>query len=429
MNYLPLMIFFAIVIISSLLKMPIAYTFIVASTFYYLIQGSNVGIIATKIIENYYTSYVIIAIPLFIFTANVLNTSKISDVLFKFAAAIVGNKRGGLAHVNILLSLIFAGMSGSNVADTAGLGIMEIKAMKDANYDDAFSCAITAASSTLGPIFPPSIGFVMYSIYTNSSIPGLFLGGMIPALIITIALMVYVSIVSRIRNYPYGEAYTLRQIISLTLRASPSLLTPLILLGGLYTGVMTATEAAAVSGLYATIIAFLVYKTLSLKDFLDVVKKTIIDTAGIGIIIGTSTVLSYLLQREGLGILFVDFVSNITSNKYIFLFVINVAFLIFGCFLDGSVILLIIVPLIIPVIKYFNINLIHFGVVIVLNTMIGTITPPFGMGLFITANISKTPFSSIIKEMKWPIIALLIVLVIVTYIPQTVLFLPSFFGY
>ncbi len=429
MNY-PIIIGLIIFILFFILKKPIAYGFLASAVFYYIVKGSTMGYIITKTIENYYSNYVMIAIPLFIFSANIMNTGKITDLIFGFVNAIVGKRKGGLGYVNVLASLVFAGMSGSAVADVAGLGELELKAMKEAGYDDGFSCAITAASATVGPIFPPSIPFVIYSMLANVSLAGLFFGGMIPAIIIVIALMIYVRIISHKRNYPSGEKYLpLRDFIFLFIKSFPSLLTPVIILSGMYLGVMTATEAAAVAGFYALIISFIVYRTLSLKDFLKVLEDTILKSTAIGAIVGMAAIISYILQREGVSNAVILFITNLTDNKYIFLLITNIIFLFLGTILDGSPILIIFVPLFIPVARNFGIELIHFGVMIVLNIMIGTITPPYGISLFIVSKVSKTKLQDVIKEIWWPIIVLILVLAIITYFPKTVQFLPSLLGY
>ena len=411
-----------------LLRMPISLGMIAAGTFYFIINGTDLGSVANHIMNTYYSNYVIIAVPLFIFTANVMNSGKVTEMVFKFASGLAGGRRGALGHVNVIASLIFSGMTGSAIADASGLGKMEIDAMKKAGYDDAFSCAITAASATVGPIFPPSIPLVMYAMLSGASVGALFLGGMVPALLICIGLMIYVSVVSKIRNYPREEKVPFRAFIAFTIQAIPALLTPIILLLGIYTGVMTPTEAGAVAGVYAILVAFLAYKAMSFKGLLNIIKDTIKDTGSVSLMVGAAAVISYIVAREQIATDLGTFVMSFTSSKYVFLILVNIIILILGMFIDTSTIQLVFVPIMIPVAKAFGIDLIHFGLVVTLNMMIGLSTPPFGMLLFITAGISETSLKAVMREIMWPIVAMIVILLLITFIPEIVLFLPKTFG-
>lgn len=410
-----------------LLRMPISLGMIAAGAFYFIVDGTDLGSVANHVMNTYYSNYVIIAVPLFIFTANVMNSGKVTEMVFKFANGLVGGVRGALGHVNILASLIFSGMTGSAIADASGLGKMEIDAMRKSGYDDAFSCAITAASATIGPIFPPSIPLVMYAMLSGTSVGALFLGGMLPAVLISIGLMIYVSIMAKIRDYPREEKMPFNQFLKFTLNALPAIFTPAILLTGIYTGIMTPTEAGAVAAIYAIIISFIAYKAMSLKALLQIVKDTVKETGSVSLMIGAAAIISYIVAREQIANNLAAYVLNVTSNKYIFLIVVNLIILILGMFIDTSTIQLVFVPILIPMAKFLGIDLIHFGLVVTLNMMIGLSTPPFGMLLFITSGISDTPLKDIMKEIKWPIIALLVVLFIITFVPETVLYLPRLF--
>ena len=411
-----------------ILRMPIALGMIASAAAYLLVRGADLSLVINQIINTYYTNYVIIAVPLFIFTANVMNTGKVTDMIFKFANSLFGRFRGALGHVNVVASLIFAGMTGSAIADAAGLGKIEIAAMNEAKYEPPFSCTITAASAVLGPIFPPSIPFVIYAMLSGTSVGALFLGGMVPAILLAIALMVYVGIVSVQRNYPKGEKVLFKVFIITTLKSIPALLTPVILLMGIYTGVMTPTEAGAIAGLYAILISVFAYRALGLKDFFNLVRGTVKDVGATSIMIGAASIISYIVAREQIASNLGNWIISISSSKYFFLILTNVVILLLGCFIDTSTIQLIFVPILIPVAKILGIDLVHFGVVVTFNMMIGLCTPPFGMLLFITSGISGTPLKGIIKEIIWPVIAMLIVLVILTYAPQTVIFIPKYFG-
>ena len=330
-----------------------------------------------------------------------------------------------MGHVNVVASIIFSGMTGSAVADASGLGIMEIEAMRKHGYDDSFSCAITAASATIGPIFPPSIPMIFYAMLSGASIGKLFIGGMIPGILIGLALMAYIAFIANKRDYPRGEKYTLRQFIKSTIIAFPALMTPVILLGGIYTGVVTPTEAGALAGIYALLISVLVYRSLGLKQLLEVIFETAKTTGILTVIVGAAFSFSYIVALEHIPDVFSGLLLGITSNKYVLLLVINILFIILGMFIDTMAITLVFIPMVLPLVKMLGIDLVHFGVVIVLNMMIGLSTPPFGMLLFIVSGISGAPLKSIIKEIFPMLLVLIGVLFLITYVPWFVLYLPG----
>lgn len=417
-----------IFVLIFLLRMPISLGMIAAGTFYFITAGTDLGSVANHIMNTYYSNYVIIAVPLFIFTANVMNSGKVTEMVFKFATGLANGRRGALGHVNVIASLIFSGMTGSAIADASGLGKMEIDAMKKAGYDDEFSCAITAASATVGPIFPPSIPLVMYAMLSGASVGALFLGGMIPALLICIGLMIYVSVVSKVRDYPREAKIPFGDFIRFTFQAIPALLTPVILLAGIYTGVMTPTEAGAVAAIYAILVSILAYKAMHLKGLLEIIKDTIRDTGSVSLMVGAAAVISYIVAREQIAADLGTLVLGFTDNKYVFLIIVNVIILILGMFIDTSTIQLVFVPIMIPIAVAFGIDLVHFGLVVTLNMMIGLSTPPFGMLLFITAGISDTSLKGVMREIRWPIAAMILVLLLITFVPEVVLFLPRLVG-
>jgi tripartite ATP-independent transporter DctM subunit len=425
---LALMVCLAIFVLIFIVRMPIALGMLTASTFYFLIKGADLGIVANQVINTYYTNWVIIAVPLFIFTANIMNSGKVTDMIYRFAHGICGRMRGSLGHVNILGSLIFAGMTGSAVADAAGLGKIEIEAMSDAGYDPAFACSLTASSATLGPTFPPSIPLVLYAMLSDTSVGALFLGGMIPAIILTAALMAYVAFVAKKRNFPRGEKIQLRAFLMDSLKSLPALLTPVMLLTGIYTGVMTPTEAGAIAGFYAILISIFAYKALGLKDFWHVIVNSIKDIGATSIMIGAATVFSYIVAREQIAASLGAWIIEITNNKYLFLFLVNIVILILGMFIDTGTIQLVFVPIMIPVAKALGVDLVHFGVVVTYNMMVGLCTPPFGMLLFITSGISHTPLKDIIREILPQLAVMILVLLILTYFPQTVIAIPKAVG-
>lgn len=416
---------FAVLAIAFILRIPIAYGMLSGGILYFLVKGVNLGTVASQVLGSLFNSYTVIAVPLFLFTAQVMNSSTVTDRIFGFANAIVGKRRGGLGHVNCLASLVFSGMTGSAVADASGLGTMEIEAMRREGYDDGFSCAITAASATMGPIFPPSIPMIMYSLLSGASVGALFLGGMVPAILLCVGLMVYVAYVAKKRNYPISKQMSRKEFWKTTLSSIPALLTPVILLGGIYTGICTPTEAGAVAAFYTILISLFFYRSLSLKSLLNVLKTTVKSTGSIGIMIGAAACLSYAVTLEHIPDTVAAFALSVTHSKYIFLLVINIIFLILGMFIDTQTMLVVFIPIVIPVVKALGIDLVHFGVMIVLNTMIGMSTPPFGMLLFVANGISGTPLKDIIREVIPMVIVMIIILLLITFVPPLVTYLPS----
>lgn len=419
-----LIVFFIIFILIFLLRMPIPMGMMAACVFYFLINGDDVKMVGQQTLKTFYTNYTIIAVPLFIFAANVMNSGKITDKVFGFAKGFVGRFKGGLGHVNVLASLVFSGMTGSAIADASGLGKMEIDAMREEGYDDGFSCAITAASATIGPIFPPSIPMVIYSMLSGASVGALFMGGMIPGVLLGGALMMYIAYVAHKRDYPRSEKIGMKSFMVYTFSAIPSILTPAILLVGIYSGVMTPTEAGAVAGLYALLIAAFGYKILKWEGFKTVLLDTIKSTGSVSLMIGAATSISYIVAKEQIATKVGDWIMGVTDNKYIFLIVVNIAILILGMFIDTSVIQVVFVPIMLPLAKAFGIDLVHFGLIVVFNMMVGLSTPPFGMLLFITSGVSGTPLKEVIKEIVPMLSAMILVLLIITFIPDIVLFFP-----
>ena len=419
-----LIVFLIIFVLIFLLKMPIPMGMMTACVFYFIVTGENPKMVAQQTLKTFYTNYTIIAVPLFIFAANIMNSGKVTDKVFGFAMGFVGRFKGGLGHVNVLASLIFSGMTGSAIADASGLGKMEIDAMRNEGYDDGFSCAITAASATIGPIFPPSIPMVIYSMLSGASVGALFMGGMVPAVLLAIALMLYVAYFAHKRNYPVSKKVHAVEFLKYTLTAIPAILTPVILLVGIYTGVMTPTEAGAVAALYALVIAVFGYRVLKWEGFKQVLIDTVKGTGTTSIMIGAATCISYIVAKEHVAEAVAGFITGFTDNKYVFLIIVNIAILILGMFIDTSVIQVVFVPILLPIATAFGIDLVHFGLVVIFNMMIGLSTPPFGMLLFITSGISGTPLKKVIKEIMPPLLVMIIVLLVITYIPDIVLFLP-----
>lgn len=412
-----------------LLGLPIALDLVASVVCYLIYTGLDLGIVAEQICQKMYANYTILAVPMFVLMANLMNGGAVSNKLFNFCKACIGRRRGALAYVNVLVSLIFSGMSGSAVADASGIGIIEVKAMKDDGYDDEFSAAITSATSTVGPIIPPSIPFVIYSTLSGASVGALFLGGIIPGFILCGFLAFYVALISKKRNYPSGEKYTAKEFFRFTLQALPALFTPAILFIGIYGGVITPTEAGAVAALYALIIAVFFYHSLDFKGILKAIRDTALQTGVITIMTAASVVMSYMVAKEGISAMIANWVLSFTTNKNLLLLLIDIIFIVLGMFLDVSVLQYVFVPLVLPIVNALGINLVHFGIIIVLNMMIGLSTPPFGMCLFISSSISGAKLSKISKEILPMIIVMIVVLLILTYVPALTTWLPGLFGF
>jgi tripartite ATP-independent transporter DctM subunit len=428
---LALLVFFLGFIAIFLLRLPIAPGMLMTSIFYLLVApgaGADVSMFAEKVLTNLEAKYIIIAVPLFVFMAQVMNSGKITDMIFDFANVLVGRRKGGLGHVNVVASIIFSGMTGSAVADASGLGMMEIKAMKEHGYEEDFSCAVTAASATIGPVFPPSIPMIFYAMLSGASIGNLFLGGMIPGLLIGAVLMVYIAWVANKRNYPRGEKLILRDMLAITIKAFPALFSVVVLLGGIYSGIVTPTEAGALASLYAIIVATFVYRALGIKALWIAVRDTVKTTGMLSLIVGCAFTFSFIVAREHIPEMAAGFLLNVTSSKALLLLLINVVFLVLGMFIDTSTITVVFIPMVLPLVQALGIDLVHFGVVVTLNMMIGLSTPPFGMLLFIVSGISGAPIKGVIKEIFPMLVSMIVVLILITYIPDIVLFLPRLIG-
>lgn len=414
---------FVVLILAFVIRMPIGLGMLVGSIVYFLAKGMSISSLVNSVCYGMINAYILIAIPLFVFTANVMNSGQVTDKVYDFASSLIGRRRGATAYVNVIGSLIFAGMTGSALADASGLGVLEINQMKKDGYDVPFSCATTAASSVIGPIFPPSIPFVIYAMISGASVGKLFLGGMVPAVLLALIMCIYIYFISKKRNYPHGLVVTFKHFMLSTFKAIPALLTPVILLGGIYTGIMTPTEAAAVAAAYALVISFFVYRCLSSKALGKILLDTLRTTGTIFLVIAGAYAFSYIITAEQASKYVVDAMSGIVHSQWMFLLMVNVLFLILGCLVDVNVSQLVFLPIIMPLVKYFNIDLIHFGVMICLNMMVGLLTPPFGMLLFVTAGIGKVSLRDLIRETMPYIAVEIIALAIITYVPETVLLL------
>jgi len=417
---------FAVMVALMLLGVPVAVAMGITAvgTFVLLGEGSILAMIAQRMYAAT-TGFTLLAIPFFILAGNLMNTGGITNRIFQFANSLIGHVKGGLGHVNILASLIFSGMSGSAVADAAGLGLIEIKAMDDAGYDRKFSAAITAASSTIGPVVPPSIPFVIYGSITNTSVGKLFLAGFIPGLLMAVSMMVAVSIIARIRNYPKGKRASLKEIWESFSAAILPILTPVIIIGGILFGLFTPTEAAVVACVYALFLGLVVYREIRIRDLPRILWETALQTVRVLFIISAAGFFGWLLIHQRIPDAVIVGLTSFSASPEVLLLIIIGILLILGCFMEGIAVLVITIPIFMPLITRYNIDPVQFGVVMILCSMIGLVTPPVGMSLYAVASISEVDIWTLSKELLPYIIGILIVTLIIAFFPGLALFLPN----
>ena len=415
---------------TAAIGMPVAYAIIIGVLVYLGLAGQDLAIAGETMVQRLFDGFLLLAVPLFIVSANIMNAGSISDRLLKFCIALVGRFRGGLGHVNVVASLIFSGMSGSAVADAAGIGKLIIDMMvKSGKYSRGYAAAITAATATIGPIIPPSIPLVLYALVSDTSIASLFLGGIVPGLIMAGVLMGTNAWIAHKRDFGEEEAVPLIQLPRITLNATPALLMPVILLTCIYTGVTTPTEAAAIAAFYALLVSAFLYRTLKFMTLYEVFVESAKSAAAVGVVIGASMILMYVVIQENIPVMISEMMSGSDISPLTFLLLVNLLVLLLGCVLDATVIILVIVPLFIPTCNALGIDLIHFGVLIVVNSMIGLITPPYGILLFVISAVSQIPLKEMIREI-WPFLGILVAaLVIMILFPDIVLWAPRSLGY
>ena len=414
----------------SAIGTPIAYAIFVSSCAYLWVGGQGIGLAGKVILDGLYSSFILLAVPLFIVAANIMNAGTISDRLLRFCVAVVGRFKGGLGHVNVVASIIFSGMSGSAVADAAGIGKIIINMMvKSGHYTRGYAAAITAASATIGPIIPPSIPMVLYALVSNSSIGYLFLGGIIPGILMGAVLMAMNSFIAIKRGYEPEESVPISKLPMITFNAFPALLMPVILLYCIYGGVTTPTEAAAVAAFYALILASIFYRALSFSNFYNILVESARSSAAVGLVIGGALILNYIVASENIPDIIASYLVGLDVSPLLFLICVNILILLLGCILDATTLILVIIPLFLPSCKELGIDFVHFGVVAVVNCMIGLITPPYGVLLFVINAVSRIPLGEIIKEVIPFLLVLVAALFLMVTFPDLVLWLPRQFGY
>jgi tripartite ATP-independent transporter DctM subunit len=422
------LLFFAGLVLLLLVGVPIAVamglTAIIAILA--LADVSLLGVVAQRMYAST-TSFTLLAIPFFILAGNLMNTGGMTQRIFEFAHALVGHVKGGLGQVNIVGSMIFAGMSGSALADAMGLGAIEIKAMTDAGYEKRFSAAVSAASSTIGPVIPPSIPLVIFGSMAGVSVGALFLGGIIPGLLMGGAMMVTVAIIARRRNYPSEPRSTLRNASKRLGNGLPALATPAIIMGGILTGWFTPTEASVVACAYALFLGMVVYRELKPKDLPRILLETADQTAQVMFIVAAAGLFGWVLTYLRVPDALIAGLTAFSDNKWVVLTIINLILLALGCFMEGIAIMLLTIPIFLPIILKVGIDPVHFGVVMTLNLMIGLLTPPVGMVLYAMSSVAKVSIVELTRELVPFIISIFVALVLITYVPGFVTWLPRLF--
>lgn len=420
------LILITVLMVMMALRVPVVFSLLLSSlTYVVFLKPIPMMVLAHRMVGSL-ESFPLLALPLYILAADIMNSGRISEEMFRFARSLVGHIRGGLGHVNVVASLIFAGMSGSITADTAGLGKIEIPMMTKAGYDTKFAVAVTGASSIIGPIMPPSIQMILYGMIAEQSVGRLFVGGAIPGLVMAVSLMVAIYYYAVKRNYPRdARRAPFIQIWTSFKRSFFALMTPVIILGGIVSGVFTPTEAAVVAVVYAFLISFFIYRTLTLKQLLPMLVGASVTSAMILVIMGAASVFGWIVTMENVPALIRDAIMSATDKQWVVLLILNLVFLLAGCFFDICAIILVFTPMILPVLQAFQIDMVHWGVVEVLNVCIGFLTPPFGVGLYVMSDLSGLKVSEVTRAVLPFLVPLLVSLALITYIPQLVLWLPE----
>jgi C4-dicarboxylate transporter, DctM subunit len=419
------LLIFSVLVLLILLGFPIAVAMGLTAIGFFLGLGEPrmIGAMAQRMYSGV-SSFPLLAIPFFILAGNLMNTGGMTDRIFGFARTVVGHVRGGLAHVSVLASMLFAGVSGAALAEAMGLGVIEVKAMKDAGFDKTFAGAVVASSSTIGPVIPPSIPMVIYGALAEVSVGSLFLGGVVPGLMMGGGIMIVIYILSVKRGYPAEQRASLAQVVRAGIDGALGLIAPGIIMGGILGGVFTPTEAAVAAVLYALIVGALVYRELDISQLAGILWDTVDQTVRVMFIIASAGMFGWLLIYIRAPQAIVEGLTALTSSPLVILLIFNVILLVLGCFMEGIAVMLLTVPIFMPVLAKFGIDPVHFGVVMTLNLMIGLLTPPVGMVLYAVSTIANVPVVRLAWELVPFMIILGVVLILITYVPGLVTWLP-----
>lgn len=417
-------ILFVILFGALLAGVPVGVALALSSIIYFIVEGMPELIVLQRMIGGL-DSFPILAVPFFILAGSLMNAVRVTDRIFAFACACVGWMRGGLGHVNVAASVIFSGMSGAAVADAGGMGAIEIKAMRDAGYDDSFAIGITAASSVIGPLIPPSLPMIFYGVVASESIGRLFMAGVMPGLLTALALSTMIFFMARRQNFGRDQSFAVSVLRRSFKEAFLSLLTPVIIIGGILSGMVTPTEAAIAAVFYTLLLGFVVYRNLSLKSLWLVVLETAETTGAVMFVVAAATVFAWILTAAHVTEQLADLLLSISNNKVAILLIVNALLLVVGCFLETIAAITILVPVLLPIVAGFGVSPEQFGVIVVFNLMIGLLTPPVGMVLFVLSRVAKVPFEKAVAGTLPFFVPLLVALALVTFVPAISTWLPN----
>ena len=420
----------AMLVIGAVLRFSVVLLMFASGLVYLWVSKQDIGLIVDQTLNSMFGLYVLLAVPMFILAGNVMNAATISERIWGAADAFVGRMRGGMGHVTVLMNLVMSSMSGSAVSDAAGPGLVSIKMMQRVGrYPGGLAAAIAAAAACLGPIIPPSIPMVIYALISGASLGALFLAGIVPGLLMALGLMVLIAWIARKRQLPRGQAVSLREIPAVLARAALPMTLPAVLLGGIWSGIFTPTESAAVAAFWAIVLGVFVYRNLSLKALAATFLESTRQSAVVMMLIVSSFIVNYAITAEGLSRHLAVFITDLQLSPLAFMLLVNVIFLILGTVLDGAVMLLVFIPVLLPTANALGIDLVQFGVVVILNFMIAMITPPYGLILFVLSSLTNVPMKDLNREIWQFCIPLTVVMLLLIIFPSLTLWLPRLMGY
>ncbi len=419
-----------VILVCALLRFSIVLMMFSSGIVYLWLKGQDIGLIVDQTLNSMFSMYVLLAVPMFIFAGNVMNASTVSERIWSAADVVVGRLRGGMGHITVLMNVVMSSMSGSAISDAAGPGMVSIRMMeKVGQYPRGLAVAIAAAASCLGPIIPPSIPMVIYALISTASLGALFLAGVVPGLLMAASLMLWIAIIARKRNLPFGQKISLSQLPLVLWRAALPLTLPVMLLGGIWSGVFSPTESAAMAGLWAIVIGAFIYRNLGLKTLVGIFAMSARQSAVVMMLIASSFIVNYAITSEQVAVQLAAYIASLNLSAIVFMLLVNVMFLILGTVLDGAVMLLVFIPVLLPTVNALGIDLVQFGVVVILNFMIAMITPPYGLILFVLGSLTGVPMKEINREIWQFCIPLSMVMFLMIFFPSITLWLPRQFGY
>jgi tripartite ATP-independent transporter DctM subunit len=419
-----------VILVCALLRFSIVLMMFSSGIVYLWVKGQDIGLIVDQTLNSMFSMYVLLAVPMFIFAGNVMNASTVSERIWSAADVLVGRLRGGMGHITVLMNVVMSSMSGSAISDAAGPGMVSIRMMeKVGNYPKGLAVAIAAAASCLGPIIPPSIPMVIYALISTASLGALFLAGVVPGLLMALSLMLWIAMIARKRNLSFGQKISLSQVPLVLWRAALPLTLPVMLLGGIWSGIFSPTESAAMAGLWAIVIGVFIYRNLGMKTLIAIFAMSARQSAVVMMLIASSFIVNYAITAEQVAVQLAAYIASLNLSAIVFMLLVNVMFLVLGTVLDGAVMLLVFIPVLLPTVNALGIDLVQFGVVVILNFMIAMITPPYGLILFVLGSLTGVPMKEINREIWQFCIPLSAVMFLMIFFPSITLWLPRMFGY